>query len=363
MRLISLTANQPSFEPVIFNRIGLTLIVGRHRSPKFSLQRADLSKTYNGVGKSLTVALINYCLGSNKNEQFDKLLPNWAFTLEFEHARISHRVTRTTGDAKIVFDDEPLSLRKFVEHLESLDIFKPPNEDVKSLTFRSLLTFFLRPKGASYLRYDHPQTKWTDYQSILCQSFLLGLDHHRADQKHKMKLRLDENVELADRYKKDKELKAFYVGEKNAEVELLELGVEIARLEADLHAFRVAEQYAERQQRADQLHHQLSELRNDVILQRNLISDLEMALAVKPDVSPEQVLRVFQEASVLVPELVVKRLEDVQVFHQRLQENRSSRLRQELAETQAQSLMLTARISQFQSELRQRSNSDASRPT
>lgn len=53
MRLIELTANQPSFKRVAFNRTGLTLIVGRHRATK----KTDLKSTYNGVGKSLIVAL------------------------------------------------------------------------------------------------------------------------------------------------------------------------------------------------------------------------------------------------------------------------------------------------------------------
>jgi hypothetical protein len=51
MRLISLTSNRSSFKPVRFNRQGLTLIVGRHKNAKSS----DLKKTYNGVGKSLSI--------------------------------------------------------------------------------------------------------------------------------------------------------------------------------------------------------------------------------------------------------------------------------------------------------------------
>jgi uncharacterized protein YydD (DUF2326 family) len=58
MRLIELSANESTFKRIAFNRTGLTLIVGRHRATK----KADLKKTYNGVGKSLIVALVNFCL-------------------------------------------------------------------------------------------------------------------------------------------------------------------------------------------------------------------------------------------------------------------------------------------------------------
>jgi len=250
MRLIELSANKSSFKRVKFNRTGITLIVGRHRMAK----KTDLKKTYNGVGKSLIVALVNYCLGSNRNEHFNTHLPEWAFTLVFEHAGETHSVTRTTGDAKLLYDDKEISLNKYKENLEQLGAFVLPAESVGYLTFRSLLSFFLRPKNGSYVRYDRPQPEWKEYQSVLCQSFLLGLDYHRAVQKHDQKKKLDEQLGLAERYKKDKELKEFYLGEKNAEVELLELGTQIKRLEENLTAFRVAEDYAERQHKADRLH-------------------------------------------------------------------------------------------------------------
>jgi len=330
MRLITLTANKPSFKSVNFNRTGLTLIIGKH----LSARKADLKKTYNGVGKSLIVALINYCLGSDRKQVFDDHLPGWAFTLTFEHAGKLHQITRPTGANKLIFDGTEIGLPKYVEQLQDLDLFAIPEGGIKFLTVRSLLAFFLRPKNSSYVRYDQPQQKWTEYQSVLCQSFLLGLDYYRAVQKHEQKKRLDEQLELANRYKKDKELKEFYLGEKNAEVELLELGLEIQRLEEDLTAFRVAENYAERQQRADELHDRLTELANQAVIYKNLRADLELALDIKPDVSPEQVIEMYREASITLPTLVVKRLEDVQEFYRRLQENRSARLRKEIADTE-----------------------------
>ena len=154
-----------------------------------------------------------------------------------------------------------------------------PAGNIAYLTFRSLLSFFLRPKNASYVHYDYPRTEWKDYQSVLCQSFLLGLDYNRAVQKHDQKKRLEEQLGLADRYKKDKELREFYLGEKNAEVELLELGTQVGRLEVDLTAFRVAENYAERQNKADGIHRELTGLTNEIVVHKNLLADLELALS------------------------------------------------------------------------------------
>lgn len=62
MRLISLTANQKSFHPIIF-KDGINIIAGKQVTP----HNENDGNTYNGVGKSLTLHLIHFCLGSRKN--------------------------------------------------------------------------------------------------------------------------------------------------------------------------------------------------------------------------------------------------------------------------------------------------------
>ncbi|MCB2262050.1 MAG: penicillin-insensitive murein endopeptidase [Candidatus Thiosymbion ectosymbiont of Robbea hypermnestra] len=58
MRPIELTADQPSFRTIRFEPAGISLIVGG-RSRK---DETGSDKTYNGVGKSLVIALIHFCL-------------------------------------------------------------------------------------------------------------------------------------------------------------------------------------------------------------------------------------------------------------------------------------------------------------
>ena len=60
MQLISLEANKPSFNTVHFNPKGLTLIIGKSTS-------TDKNNTYNGVGKSLLLQLVNFCIGFQQN--------------------------------------------------------------------------------------------------------------------------------------------------------------------------------------------------------------------------------------------------------------------------------------------------------
>lgn len=328
MRLIRLSSDRPSFKTVNFKPHGVTLIIGKHQG----VDKIDLKKTYNGVGKSLVVALVNYCLGSNKNEQFDRHLKGWTFRLEFEHEGIEHFVMRTPGESKLVFDGQVTSLTQYKESLLELGIFSIPTEDEGFLSFRSLLSFFLRPRRGSYTDFSKPRAEWSDFQSVLCQSFLLGLDYKLALRKYEDKKNLDEQISLAERYKKDKDLREFYVGEKNAEVELLELNTQIKSLESDLASFRVAKNYAERQAKADRLHNDMLELQNESVVENNLLEDIDSALARKPDVSPELVQRVYEQVTVELPILARKRMHDVEEFYRRLQKNRAARLSDERAQ-------------------------------
>ncbi len=186
---------------------------------------------------------------------------------------------------------------------------------------------------------------------MLSQSFLLGLDFHRAIQKRDHKDKLDNSLALADRYKKDKELREFYLGEKDAQVELLELQTQIDKLTKDLRSFRVAENYAERQQKADHIHREITDASNTIVTLKNAIGDIDLALQIRPDVSPTQVTTIFEEAQFTLPHQVVKRLEDVQAFQRQLHENRKKRLTAEREDFKRQIGELTKRADRLKGEL------------
>jgi uncharacterized protein YydD (DUF2326 family) len=72
MRLIRLYSNQPQFREVIFNPTGLTVIVG-------SKGDTATNKSSNGVGKSLIIRLLHFCLGCNKIKDFETKLSTYTF--------------------------------------------------------------------------------------------------------------------------------------------------------------------------------------------------------------------------------------------------------------------------------------------
>lgn len=92
MRLIELRANKKSFHNVSFNPNGITVIAAIKETQ-------DQRKTYNSVGKSLTIALIHFCLGSNSNKEYEKL-EDWIFTLDFEIENEKFTAVRSTKNQR-----------------------------------------------------------------------------------------------------------------------------------------------------------------------------------------------------------------------------------------------------------------------
>ena len=134
MRLLSLTSSESSFHPVRFNESGLSLVVGRRgsESPGDSLNR-----TYNGVGKSLMIVLIDFCLGSNSNRFLSEALPDWEFTLRFKQDGQEHFLRRNTSNQRtIIYDDAELGIRDTGRTLAA-EIFKISADE--AVSFRSII--------------------------------------------------------------------------------------------------------------------------------------------------------------------------------------------------------------------------------
>ena len=175
MKLLKLTANQASFHTVRFNESGISLIVARNVTN-------DDKNTYNSVGKSLTIALVHFCLGCNKIEDIEEKLPGWIFNLDFDLNGIKYTSSRATSNQDvIILNNEELSLTDFRNKLGK-DIFRL-DSPVQYLTFRSLISRFIRPFKSSYNDYFTPIAKEQDYQRLLNAAYLLGLDIERVIRK------------------------------------------------------------------------------------------------------------------------------------------------------------------------------------
>ena len=325
MRLISLSANKESFKTVYFNKSGASFILAKQDKPELQ----DNSKTYNGVGKSLLVALIDFCLGASTRNKITKSLqqklPDWYFILEVEIKKQPYKIVRHTNTPKeISLGGEKLSLTDFCSKLESLCFDIP--KDIQYLTYRSLLPFFLRPSKHSYLQYDEPIKYGKPYQKQLCNAFLLGLNVEFSQVKMQLKQELDETRTLHKNIKNDPILRQFFEGHKDASLALKDLNEKIEHLERDLQNFEVAEDYYQVKQEADDIKKRLDKIQNQLVLKSNVIDNINKSLEITPDIKRQDIQNIYDESKLIFKSTVEKRLRDLEKFYSDLTINRTKRL-------------------------------------
>lgn len=318
MRLIRLSADKPTFKTVEFNRSGLTIIVGA---------KSKGGGTYNGVGKSLIIEILHFCLGSSKNAEFELKIPEWEFTLEFELLDGAHSVSRNTSkQGSVYLDHQEKRVSDFNAWMEER-LFTIP-AGVPGLSYRSLLPKFMR-RGQK--QYNDPRytEDYTEFDMLVRNAFLLGIDVHLLAIKAQIRDEIKKLQNLRSNFKKDPLLRDFYMGGKDADIQLSFLERRIVELEKDKDAFVVAENYYEMQINADVLAAEIDNDKNETFLQRNALENIDRSLKELPDLPLERLRQLYGELTAAFKPESLKRLEDVSDFHKRLLENRVSRLSRE----------------------------------
>lgn len=330
MKLISLKANKASFHPIIFKN-GINIIVGKQVSP----HDENDGNTYNGVGKSLTLHLIHFCLASNRIDSFAHKLPDWEFTLRFEIDGNEYYSTRSTNEQrKIDFCGEVLSIKSMRQKLLSLCFGL--SENPKNMTWNTLFSRFIRRYRSCYSTFDSFVPKESDYSKILNNCYLLGIDTDLIISKKELRDKQVAAMATERTIKKDPLFKQYYLGKNDAELDVADLEYRISELEKEISTFKVSNNYHELEKEADDKSYKKKILENHRVLINNYIKNIEDSFKETAHVKEEKLLKVYEAAKVEIPDMVKKNIEDVLQFHSNLLSTRNARLRKELGKQKAE---------------------------
>lgn len=324
MRLLRLSANKPSFKTVEFNPFGLSIIVGKRHDNDYTKNKKS---TYNSVGKSFIIALVHFCLGSQRNTEFEKKLSDWEFNLLFEINGLRYYVIRKCNEQEeVTLNGEVLSIKEYTSLLGSLVFTIPP--DTKNLTFRSLLPRFIRPKKASYISFENAIPEESDFQKLVNNSHLLGLDVSYVHRKYKLKESLDDVEDKKKAFEKDKIIKSFFEQneEEDLDIDVVDLKQSIEKLEKSLAQFQIAEDYHQVVKEADELKIEIKALENKAATYKTALSNIEKSLQITPDIPRKKIEQLYKDAEFSIPDLIKKQLAEVEAFNNKILDNRSQRL-------------------------------------
>jgi uncharacterized protein YydD (DUF2326 family) len=329
MRLIELRANKESFQTVTFNPSGINIIAAIKETE-------DQRKTYNSVGKSLTVALIHFCLGSNGNKEFEDKLNDWMFYLDFQIGNKKFTAIRACANQKeIELNKTSFTIKEFNNLLEK-ELFRI-KENTKYVTFRGLIPRFIRYGEDGYITNDRYIKNEQPLANLLNNSFLLGLDTDLILKKAEIREK-ERNISKLKTQLNNPEFKVIFGTEnkKDLEIKVVELESVISRYKNSIDNFIIAEDYNSIRVEADRISNQLRNSKNKATKFTIAISNIEKSLEIRPDISKDQILKLYNTAKVELSEMVQRKLAELEKFNSQILDNRTQKLLEEKRKFESQ---------------------------
>lgn len=335
-------SNMPSFKEVEFQ-------------PGFNVVLADRTKesnerdSRNGLGKTTLIEIIHFCLGAQPRRNRGVMvspLKGWTFTLEMTVNGRELLVTRGTDNPRwINVDGDVRDLSGPIERLDGMlalgvsdwnsllgeMFFGLDREPVSKYhpTFRSLFSYLVRrDRDAFASPFFHYRTQY-EWDKQVNNAFLLGLEWEHAGQLQELK---DEESLLNGLRRAAREglLDGMIGTLGNLEAERARLDADVQSRSQNLNSFRVHPEYEEIEQEVNDLTSTIQQLSNANLADGRLVDLYRSSLEEDQAPDAEDVLEVYQAVDVTMPELVRRRLDEVEDFHRQILANRRAYLESEI---------------------------------
>ena len=332
------SSNIETFKTVEFGP-GMNLVVAEK-----SADSTD-TDTRNGVGKTLLINIIHFCLGGSfsKDGPLGQLLDKKArFFVKVNVQGQELTISREVGSASPVLvggmPESWLEGRKhetdelFGEHVKVSagvlnDILGEQWYDIPTVieekfkpSFRPLFEFAVRNGPSAYMSPFTTFPQQAAWQTQLYNAYLLRLGWEFASRWQAWKEKSDQYKAAAKALESSHLFGQGTKGEMESEV--ARLRVQWERTQHELAEFRVVEEYEDIKKQANRLSREMQERQNQNVADSELLRMYESSLVVEQDAEPEQVARMFEDAGIVFPTEVKKTLNEVKQFHHELVENR-----------------------------------------
>lgn len=338
-------SDHSSFKTATF-KPGLNLVVA-----EMAPGSTDLD-TRNGVGKSMLVETIHFCLGADilKDKGLgDEALAGWSFFIDLTLGGKNVTVGRSTamptrvtiqGDFEgwpiqphmdLPSGDRWLSVGEWKIVLGSLLFGLPVSGAAREWgpSFRDLISYFIRRGRDAYNSPFAHHAKQKEWDQQVHNAFLLDLAWDHASRWQELRQR-QSNLQMVRKAAPGLLPKLVgSVGEMEATKSRLE--AELENEKSQLASFRIHPQYVAIEERATILTGSIHELSNENLADREMLQLYERSCVEEEEPTADGLLvRMYEQAGVVLPGQVVKRFEEVKSFHQQVIANRRSYLRAEM---------------------------------
>lgn len=331
-------ADDPRFNEVNFSK-GLNIVLGTKSSS------SDDKDTRNGVGKTLLIEIIDFCLGSQvkKDTKLKKidLIKNWTFSIVLDLFYSKCTISRSIKESRKIYiegdfsnfpikphEENDKNYYKLKEWTELLGVYYfNLNETLKyKPTFRSLISYFIRNTPDAYL---NPFEMHQRQSSINIQSntaFLLGLNWKCASKAQVIK---DEKKDLKN---KRKSIEEKYPNLGVIETQKINLENELNKKIDEINSFKLHRRYHNIEKEVNQLTKEIkSQVNRNVILNRKL-GNYRESIKIEKNPKEDTLNKLYSEIDLIFTPNAKKSLKEVKSFHNNLINNRKEFLEVEILE-------------------------------
>ncbi len=342
--ITSVTANMPNFKSVSF-------------LPGLNVVLADMAEgstdrdSRNGVGKTTLLEIIHFCLGGSDSKRSCPLRKSeelidagWEFTVGLILPVGEVTITRGLAKPREVYlsgatlprtlDPQPDNQGRWIISTVALNLWLgqqffglPIDKPSKfAPSYRSLISYFARREfDIEPYEFMAKQAAWNrNVQS----AYLLGLNWEPASQLQVLKERKD-LLKKVNKGIKDGIIRGPQGRLSEMESKRVRLDQDIGSLEQQLKDFKVHPDYRQVEGQATALTGDLQRLRREGYRLRNTLRHYEDSLTSEIEPSEGSVLTLYESAQVELPELITKRVDEVELFHRQVIHNRTDFLREE----------------------------------
>lgn len=343
----------PSFKALVFHA-GLNIVLADAES------QSSRHQTRNGAGKSSFVEIVNFVLGASidKASVFRaEALSDHLFGMVFDLPGAEVDAARPTvksswvdirGGTTSTWPVAPYIRPKGASIGLSLGDWKQvlgsewfgltgdsDDPDECDPSVRSLIGYFTRRESAggfqTHLRYWRVQGPGEQQVAI---SYLLGLDWRIACQWETIRKR-QKHLRAYKEIKKEGLLGRQLADAAHLRSDLAVVEDKLRKLRKSVADFRVVPGFEMMEEAADQISRQLAVMAQDDAADVRLLDNLQSDLVdASPAPSEDAMVRMYEELGIVLPSLIVKRLDEVRQFHESVVRNRKLSLEGQLSETE-----------------------------
>lgn len=330
-----ISANKTEFRAIDF-KPGLNVVLAKRT------KSSSTKDTRNGLGKSLLLAMIDFCLGGDGKEVRIEPLREWSFTLDVTISGSRVQVTRFVENKNKIYIEgltEDFCIKPAID-VDSGQMFytddqwnmvlgialfgTPPTHQKYQPTLRSLFPYFLRIGQKAYIdpfNFFPGRKRW---QNEVAVTYLLGLNWEHATRLEEYRVQ-EERLKLYAKYLKDEDATLGKL-----ETDLINLRSLLRHDRSALDSFRVLPQYEQIEQEANELTSEIQSLVNQNITYKRRETQYRKAIDTETP-PPENVLEdLYHEVGIVFPEGMKRTLEEARNFHRQILLNRQAFLQGEL---------------------------------